>query len=112
MKRTNLQNNAMHQFFTNLATTLNDAGLSMQIVLDQVAEVQWTPYSIKEVLWKGFQVPMTGKISTTELETEQVSEVYENLNAMLSEKFGVTEHFPSVEEQMLQDLTNNPKNYV
>ena len=96
-QRTQPQNSAIHVFCRLLAKTLNNAGLDMRKVLKPEVEIPWTDVTAKENLWKPIQKAMYEIESTTDLDTEQVSKVYDTLNRHLSDKFGVSQAFPSKE---------------
>jgi hypothetical protein len=100
-QRTIQQNKAMHKYFTLLAEELNNAGLDMKKVLKPAVDIDWTPDAIKTYLWKPVQKVMYQTTSTTELDTKQVSQIYETLNRHLAEKFGLSVRFPSNEEMMI-----------
>jgi len=97
-KRTDKQNKSLHLFCGLLAEELNNSGLDMKKVLKPSIDIAWTSDSIKEYLWRPIQKVMFQKQSTTELETAEVSQVYEVLNRHLSEKFGITVPFPCDEK--------------
>lgn len=95
-KRTTLQNRSIHKYCSMLADTFNNAGLDMLAVLKvKKVSVSWTMDSVKDVLWRPIQVAMFNKESTTQLETDQVSRVYEQLAKHLAENFNVTQSFPN-----------------
>jgi hypothetical protein len=96
-RRTNLQNNSLHKFFELLGGTLNDAGLDMRELLKEEIAIEWTPSSVKEKLWKPIQKAMFNKESTADLETDEVSMIYEVLSKHLGEKRGIYVPFPSRE---------------
>ena len=98
-QRTGKQNAAMHVYFKELATILNDSGLDMKKVLKPSVDIPWTEESVKEHLWKPIQEAALHKESTTELETHEVDKVYDILNRHLGEKFGVFCDFPSIEKR-------------
>ncbi|WP_201353834.1 hypothetical protein [Hydrogenimonas urashimensis] len=93
--RTIKQNAAMHLYFTMVADALNEAGLDMKQVIK--ADVPWSPSSVKEVMWKRLQKAMLGKESTTKLKKEEIDKVYDVMNRLLGEKFGIHVPFPSKE---------------
>lgn len=97
--RTTTQNNAMHKYFSLLATELNDAGLDMKKVLKPEIDIPWCTQSIKEHIWRPIMELMTGKKTTTKLDRKEVSEVYDVVSRHLSEKHGVWIPFPSKEQQ-------------
>lgn len=93
--RTLTQNSSIHKYCSMLAETLNDAGLDMETVLAKGTKIPWMEHTTKELIWRRVQIPLTGKESTTELETHEVSEVYNVVNRHLSETFGVFVPFPN-----------------
>lgn len=97
-QRTTQQNRALHLYFTLLAEALNDAGLDQRKTLKPSVEIPWDAKAIKEQIWRPIQKAQLKKESTTELTTAEITKVWETINRHLSEKFGVTEMFPSIEE--------------
>ena len=95
--RTLSQNAALHLYYRMLAEALNDAGLDARKTLKPEIEIPWTPEMIKDLLWRPIQEAMTGKHSTTELNTVDPSEIYQVLDRHLGEKFGLHVPFPSYE---------------
>lgn len=93
-QRTKCQNRALHTYFEILAQELNNAGLDQRKVLKPSVDIPWTKEAVKTQLWKPIQDAMIGKDSTTELNTKQVSEVYEVLNRHIGMKHGVSVQFP------------------
>lgn len=96
-QRTLTQNAALHVWCQQCAQTLNDAGLDARKTLKPEVEISWTPEMVKNLLWRPVQEAMTGKKSTTELNTVDPSEIYEVLNRYFSEKFGIFIPWPSNE---------------
>lgn len=104
-QRTLKQNKSLHKYFSLLAEELNNAGLDMKHVL--TVDIPWTPENIKEWIWKPVQKAQLVKESTTELTTAEVNKVYETVNRLMGDKFGIHVPFPSDEESMLQNLEEN-----
>jgi hypothetical protein len=94
-KRTLLQNRALHKYFSLVADALNNGGYDMKTVLK--VNVQWTPITIKEVIWKSVQNALLNKRSTTNLLKKDVDLVYDNVNKILSDKYQISVPFPSEE---------------
>ena len=94
LKRTLLQNKSMHLYYSQLADALNAAGWDMRKTLKPDVEIPWTETSVKSLLWKPIQDAMFDKDSTTQLDTKQVSAVYETLNRHTASKLGVSVPFP------------------
>ena len=101
-QRTLQQNRALHKYFEMLAGTLNSAGLDMRVVLKPGVDIPWSKNSIKEYIWRPIQEAQLRKKSTTELKTNEINLIWETINRHLSEKFGVSEPFPSIEEIMFR----------
>ena len=96
--RTTTQNAAMHVFFRNLAQALNDAGFDMKVFLKSTSStmpIAWNPVTVKEVLWRPVQEAMTGKHSTTEVNTVEPSDIHQQLMRKISELTGVYVEFPN-----------------
>jgi len=95
-KRTLLQNKSIHKYCSLLADAFNSSGLDMLAVLKvKRVSVSWTMDSVKNVLWRPIQLAMFNKESTTALETDEVSKVYEQLARHLAENFNIDQSFPS-----------------
>jgi len=103
-KRTTLQNASLHKYFQTLADTLNDGGYDIKKTLRQDFEIPWTGTLIKELIWREVQIAMTGKESTTELDTTEVDQIYLVLTKHLGEKLGVYVPFPSEEGELSEKL--------
>jgi len=97
-QRTKKQNNAMYKLFKNLSEELNTLGLDMRLVLKPTYQIWWTPEAIKRDLWKPLQKAMLDKDSTADLDTSEVSKVYEQLAKIIGEKHQVEISFPSYQE--------------
>lgn len=96
--RTGQQNRALHLYFTLLAKELNEAGLSVQLVLKERMELDFTPDMVKELIWRPVQQAVLKKRSTKALEKQKdIDTVYDHVNRFVSEKFGMHVQFPSHE---------------
>ena len=71
----------------------------MRKTLKPGIDIPWDRERIKEFLWRPIQVAMTGKASTTELNTVEPSEIYAVLDRHLGEKFGIHIPWPNNEDQ-------------
>lgn len=106
-RRTDQQQKALEVFFRELAEALNDAGFEMKEVLAvKEVDIPWTQDLVKNVLWRPIQEAMLEKHSTTQLEINEVSRVYDVLDRHISSHFGVHVPFPSEEE--LAQKRGNP----
>jgi len=98
LKRTLQQNAALHLWFTQLADALNEAGYDMRKTIKEGIDIPWTPYTIKEYLWRPVQKELLQKISTTQLDKlKEIDAVYDVVNRVIAEKTGVYIPFPSIE---------------
>lgn len=100
IRRTELQNKALHLYFKLIAEALNTAGLDMRKVLKPEVDIPWSTETVKEYLWRPIQKLQLGKVSTTKLTTKDINLVYDTLNRHLGEKFGIQEDFPSIQTIM------------
>jgi len=94
-QRTDKQNNSIHLYCQLLADALNNAGLDVQKTLDMSLSIGWTKVLVKMFIWAKVQKAMYGTTSTTELDTKQVSAVYDTINRYLSDSKGVSVAFPN-----------------
>lgn len=91
--RTIKQNSAMHKYFAILSSKLNEGGLSIAKTLK--VDIEWTPTSVKDLLWRPIQEAVLDKKSTTKLNKDEITKVYDVLNKALGEKFGFSLEFPT-----------------
>lgn len=96
-QRTSRQNRALHKYYAMLAEELNNAGLDMRRTLKPSFEMRWTPYTVKEYMWRPLQKAMFGKESITELESQDIDKIFDVITKHLGEKFGLFVNFPSIE---------------
>ena len=98
-KRSGQQNRSLHLYFNLLADEFNNAGYSVQIVLKEKIDLDWTTEMVKDLLWRPAQEAILKKKSTTELKkTEDIDKVWEHLNRHISQKFGIHVPFPHQDE--------------
>ncbi len=103
--RTVKQNASMHKYFAKVAFFLNDGGFSVQkvVALFKKAEISWTMLGVKDVIWRNIQVALTKKESTTTLNTDELTKVYNHVDHYLSNNVGI-EHipFPSIDSMIFE----------
>lgn len=93
--RSNLQNSALHVYCKLLAEALNDAGYSFIIeICGKRSEIDWSMHSVKEYMWRPIQKIIANKKSSAKCTTKDYPEIYENLNRLTSERFGVSVDWP------------------
>lgn len=106
-QRTPSQNRSLHKFCTNVAQEAKANGLTMQVILAQTLELEPTMEGIKAI-FRQIGKSRFGKESTKDLTTKELQEVYEIFNLFLAElPRPIHVPWPSVEEQMMQDLVKN-----
>ena len=94
-QRTTVQNKALWKFFEMLSESLNAAGYDMKRTLKHDVDIPWTKQSIHDHIWVPVQEAMTGKDSTTEMNTVDPSEIYEVVSRYLGQRTGVYVPWPS-----------------
>lgn len=94
-QRTLTQNASIHKFCSMLAQEFNDAGLDMQTVLAEGTSIPWSEEKVKDDIWRKVQIALLSKKSTTELNTNEVSQVYEIINRHIGQTFGMFVPFPN-----------------
>jgi len=93
-KRTLTQNGCLHEFIADLSSELNGAGFDVKQVI--TVSVDFTPETVKKYMVHPIMKALFPDIeSTADLSTKQISEVYENLNRLTAEKFGISCAWPS-----------------
>jgi hypothetical protein len=98
--RSTTQNSAMHVYFTLLAKELNDAGLDVKTVLESKSVgIDWTPESVKELLWRPLQKAVTGKESSAKILVDDVSKIFKHLSGHLLHLFGIFVPFPKKKDK-------------
>lgn len=95
-QRTPNQNNALHKYCSVVADELNNHGISMKILLSDL-EVDHTMESVKSI-FRAIGKAKFGKVSTSDLSTDEITKVYEEMNRMLANSH-IHVSFPSYEQQ-------------
>lgn len=98
--RTVLANRAMHLYCKHVAKALNNRDLSVTAILKP--EIKFTMITVKEQLFKPILSALRGKESTTQMTSNEITSVYDVMNKVLSEKFGISVDFPSQESLNFQ----------
>ena len=94
--RTTQQNKALHVWCDMLAEALNDAGYDFKTFLEvseYKLDVPWSRQLVKDQLWRPVQKAMTGKESTTEMNTIDPTPIHQVVMERISEITGV-EYIP------------------
>ena len=92
-QRTDQQRKAIEVYCREVAKAMNDAGHTVQTAF--TADVDISQDNIKQNMFKVVMKKLyPNKESTTELETHEVTDVYENMNRITAERYGVSMQFP------------------
>lgn len=97
---TRQQQKSIHKYFQEVADLLNESGISMSVVYENV-EADFTKESIKG-LFKAFLKAKYGKGSTTQMTTKEAQSVWEEVNRHMAQ-FGMHIPFPSTEQLINYD---------
>jgi hypothetical protein len=89
MKRTEAQNKAIHLWYKLKADQCRDAGVTVQMAMQETMELDMTPEMMKEI-WRMVQIKMYKKRSTTQLSKHtEIDDIAEHLNRFFAEKFNL-----------------------
>ena len=104
-QRTSQQNKSLYKYFTEVSNECNNRGVDQKMIMDSLTgyKVPTTPESIKE-MWKSIQFTMYGTTSTRDLESTHIDKIYDVMNLLFSEEFGVSQAFPSRESEAFNSL--------
>lgn len=92
-RRTLQQNKCLHSYFQQLADELNAAGYDLRTTIK--VPVAFTGHNVKELMAKPVMNALyPDKDSTAELSTQELQYLYEVLNNMTAEKFGISLQWP------------------
>ena len=109
MKRTSQQNKALHLWIRRLSEAMIDAGLDMRKEIR--VEIPATPSVIKETMLRPVVEALYGVESTTQLESDQVDEVYRVLHRAIAERWGIDVPFPSIEELRIESIKESTEKF-
>lgn len=98
-QRSQLQNNALHVWLTQVSHALNDKGLDVRQVLSMSKrqEIPWTMAAAKDHLWRPVQQAYVGEKSTTRVSSTDYPAIYDILNKTFIEKMGIHVPWPCKE---------------
>lgn len=107
--RSKQQNKALWKYLTDLSNELNQAGVDQKLFIEHLNgwEIPITKEFLHQI-WKLKQEKMGMGDSTTKLNTDQVSQVYDAVNMFTSTEFGVGQAFPSIEDLLLYNDDTMP----
>ena len=98
--RTVQQNRALHLYCKQVAEELNKKGIGVTAVLKP--EVSFNMITVKEQLYKPILAALRGKNSTRQMTSKELNEVYDVMNKVLGERFGIHVEFPSIESLLFE----------
>jgi len=101
--RTSKQNAAMHKWYDLVSKALNDEGVDVRSFIKEGIDIMWTPYVVKEYLWRPMQEELFGKKSTKDLTTNEIDKIYEPINKVMGERTGIHVPFPSIDNLINYD---------
>jgi hypothetical protein len=106
--RTLQQNKSLHLYFQQIANLLNEHGVDMRALLEAFREEDTpiTGNNIKDI-FKSILFRMHGKITTTEMTTQELNEVFMVFNKNVSVLTGENIELPSRESLELIKYYND-----
>jgi hypothetical protein len=103
-QRTGQQQKSIEVYCRELAKAFTDAGLDQRKVFEAMkegVEIPWHQDAVKEEIWRRMQIWAVEKQSTADLDTDEVSIVYDIVNRWTSDRFGISVLFPDRHTQGL-----------
>ena len=97
--RTEQQRKAIEVYCREMANAINDAGYEFTAFIERKkqrgVETPWSQALFKDEVWRPVQQAYLKKQSTTRLRPDEVTKVYEIVNAKMAEVAGVSMNFPN-----------------
>jgi len=69
----------------------------MRKLIREKIDISWSGISVKEYLWKPIQEIHLKKKSTTQLTTQEIDLIYDQVNRIIGERTSVFVPFPSID---------------
>jgi len=91
--RTGQQRKAIEVYCSLLADAFNEAGLTVQAVLEKTLDCDWNQSMVKDAIFKKATGRILDKDSTTKLSSSEVTIVYDTVNRFAAQ-FGIHVAFP------------------
>lgn len=101
---TNLQKASLHLWFGKIAKYCNAAGIVLTSIMPKKMEVPVTNENFKYAIWQPCLYAMYNEISTTKIDTVQLSDCAKEIDARLLMPNGVDVPFPSQESLMYESI--------
>ncbi len=98
-KRSNLQNSALHLYFTIISRELTNLGITHDYkgISGKQFEIPYTSELVKNFIWRPIQLALFEKKSTTKLTTKEINEIVDVLIKFFAEK-GIQISFPNIQD--------------
>ena len=94
--RTFKQNSSIHLYWKLVCDKLNAGGWTKKKYYEvKEVDIEWTPESVGENIWRDIQDAMYQHRKTSNLETKQVDRVYANMSKHLAATLGIDQSFPN-----------------
>ena len=105
-QRTSQQNKSLHKGLQEVADRLQEQGIERKTIMEDLVgyEAPITMEFLKEI-YKTIIFTMYGHTSTAQLEKKQVTDSWDVFNKFMGENYGVHCPWPSIEEQMFNQIT-------
>ena len=106
--RTSQQNRALHKLFSIISDILNDLGMTFNYsgVSGREFEIPYNLLIVKDYFWRPIQIALTGKESTTEIDSKEINEVFAVIYKFFSDR-GHQLYFPSANWQSFEEWYKN-----
>ena len=106
--RTSRQNAALHLFFTFISDGLNEMGQTFNYtgIKGFDMELKYTPFLVKETLWRPIQIALFEIESTKDINTSQMNYIIDVIIKYFSER-GYSLDFPSIQSLMWKTIGEN-----
>jgi hypothetical protein len=106
--RTELQNNSLHLWLTQLSDEFNEKDIDMRLLIREDIKIPASMMFLKEYVWKPVQKALFGKKSTTQLfKTKEIDQIVDIINRAVVERFKGQVNvppFPSWENKSIDEI--------
>jgi hypothetical protein len=101
MRRSDLQNAALHTMFRRMSIALNDAGFDMKSDVLIRGDLPWSEHTVKSELYKRIILHLFETDKSSELTREELTHSVDFFLDTICQKTGVTVEFSNKEKEML-----------
>ena len=106
--RSNLENRALHLYFTHVAIALLEVGINYHytdVITGEVMEIPFTGELVKDWIWRPLQKTMFKVESTTKLTNSMINDILDVLSLWLGEKNKLVK-FPNKMDLLIKQMNN------